>query len=59
MFNTTAKTQEFGLIPGNEYTVYAVVPNGYETGPSFLVTINGDYRLVSAEYFTATKYKKF
>ena len=59
MFNTTAKTNIFGLTPGQEYTVFKVAPNGMDASSSFLVSINGNYRWVAMENFTSTSYKKF
>lgn len=59
MFNAIAKNNTFGLIPGREYTVFHVIPNGMDASSSFLVSIDGNYKWVAMENFTSTSFKKF
>lgn len=59
MFNAIARNSTFGLIPGREYTVFHVIPNGMDASSSFLVSIDGNYKWVAMENFTSTSFKKY
>ena len=58
MFNATAKTSALGLTKGNVYTVFEVKFHDADGSASFLVSVNGNFKVVSMDNFTAQTYSK-